>query len=80
MFCPLLILFEFANLRILKILIILLTSTVNFRLFAFKIVFSEDYIIPGQWLLFFERGVANVRNHTLEKIGAEAVVLSVNWI
>lgn len=72
--------FKFANLRILKILTILLISSVSFSVFAFIIIFSWDYIIPGQWLLWFERGVANVRNHTLEKIGAEAVLLSVNWI
>lgn len=72
--------FEFVNLRILKILTILLISPVAFSTFAFIIICCWDYIISGQWLLLFERGVANVRNHTLEKTGAEAVVLSVNWI
>lgn len=72
--------FEFANFRILKILIILLISSVAFSVFAFIIIFSWDYITPGQWLLLFKRGAANVRNHTLEKIGAEAGFLSVNWI
>lgn len=72
--------FEFANLRILNILTILLISSVAFSIFAFIIISSWDYIIPGQWLHLFQREVVNVRNHTLEKIGVETVVLSVNWI
>lgn len=62
---------EFAKLVVLTILLI---STVAFSIFAFLIIFSWEYIIAGKWLVLFGRGVANARNHTLEKIGAEAIL------
>lgn len=55
--------FEFAN----SAIPIIVISSVAFSGFAFLIFFSWDYIIAGQWLLLFGRGVANARNLTLEK-------------
>lgn len=56
--------FEFSNLAILTVLQI---SSVAFTISATLIIFSWDYIIAEQWLLLFRRGIANDRNHTLEK-------------
>jgi len=63
--------FEFANSVILTILLI---SSAAFSIFAFLIIISWDYIIAGQWLLLFGRGVANARTIHWKKIGAEAIV------
>jgi len=49
-------------------------SAVAFSIFAFLIICSQNHIIARRQLLLFGRGVANVRRHILEKIGAEATV------